>query len=135
MMKWVYNNIDLSIKYSRYGFIACLIIFISLGSSFYPTIGERIFLSVFFVIGYFMFLYSFKLFLIMQKKIQKNSWNRAKKFLILQSNILMYFGLIGTVLFTFGLIYTVDFANLVMINISIVMSLGSIKARKIYLED
>lgn len=137
MLKWIHDNIDLSIKYSLYYLIVSFLLFIIIGIEDYPAITERILIAFAICIGYIISFYIFRLYLKMQKKIQKHHWEKFKKFLKLQANIIIIGGIVITVFILLYALFDIKtlLLQLIASNITIGIALGAIKAKIIYLKD
>ena len=131
MFKYINENIDLSIKYSRYYMGLSIILFLLLKSSEYDTISEKLFVSLGIAIGYLMFFNFFRLYLKMQRKVHKYNFEKAKRILKFQANF--FIGMSTFMIFLFilhGLLYgeTSSFV-LLAVNLPIGVALGTTKSK------
>ena len=95
MLNRAIENHKRLIKYSRYYFIVCSIVFLIFGGAGLENITDRLTVSFGILIGYLMFFNFTGLYLRMVKKANKYNWDKAKKVMKFQLNFFFFFGCVG----------------------------------------
>lgn len=135
MFKFLDKNVDVLIKYSRYYLGLSFAMFLLIGGTDYEPFPQRFFISLSILFAYFL-CYNFPgLFVRMQKKINRQNWEKVKKPLKFQLNFFIIIFSIGIILFLVSSIVNFEMFTLFAINLPLGIIIGSTKTKKAYLLD